>query len=186
MTACDGYNCFPLYLGAAAASVSSWVTLWLTRVCLSSNYWTDFYITCCRSLGTARASFGTDVEGELLFELQLWVKRKIKLPCLGEVRWFLQQNPPVINVFSLLGPCHTAGLPWREIRRTNLVHSTNDIVWYTCGTVLSPTFSLCFVCLTTERRPNLNKSPCECLSAGWLQHHVLASKWGYIGLPSER
>lgn len=80
------YNCFPLDLGAAAASVSCWVTLWPTRVCLSSNYWTDFSITCCRSLGTARASFGTDVEGELWFELQLWGERKIKLPRLGEVR----------------------------------------------------------------------------------------------------
>lgn len=54
----------------------------------------------------------------------------------GRAAWVLQQSPPVMNVLSLLRPCHTAGLPWREICRTNLVHSADDIARYTC--VLCP------------------------------------------------
>lgn len=167
------------HLTMAAASVGWWVTLWLCRICLSSKYWTDFYIACCWSEGSTGTSFSCRWERSVVWAAVMG--KKIKLPSLGEGRW---------NLAILTGFYSRTLLQWSCFVCTDFITvpllSTNDIVWYGCGTVWCLFFFLHCVCLTTEARANMNRSSCECFSAGWLQHHVLASKWGYIGLPPER
>lgn len=54
-----------------------------------------------------------------------------------------QQNPPVMNLFSSLGPRHTAWLRWRETCGMNPARSMND-----CRVYVRNSFtSLFFLCV---------------------------------------